>query len=229
MATMYEMLMGLPLLKGVGKEQVSLFLEKTNIAFTNYIDGDVIVSRGEEAKMVKFVIKGEVSVSHNVSDGSIIVEEIAGTGRVFGADRLFGITKGYPYEVRSIGKTSIMEFSKQQYVTLLNSNWIYLLNFFNYLSLRAQRPVELLQEYGEGTIQSRLSLLVGIITSPDAIKITIRAGEESLADYCATDVRTLRRWKKDMQDGSIIKCAGDKINLLSRLEFLSQCREKPQP
>ncbi len=225
MATMYEMIMDLPLLKGVGKEQVSLFLEKTNIAFNNYNEGDVIINRGDEAKMVRFIIKGEASVIHEVADGQIIVEESAGPGRVFGADRLYGIANNYPYEVRSGGKTSIMEFSKEQYVSLLNSNWIYLLNFFNYLSLRAQRPVEIVQEYGKGSITSRLAMLVGIMTSPESLKITIRATEEVLADYCATDVRTLRRWKKDMQDASVIKCSGEKINLVSRRDFLIQASE----
>ena len=111
--------------------------------------------------------------------------------RVLGADRLFGMTTGYPFWVKAVGKTSIMEFSKEQYVNLLHSDRIYMLNFFNYLSLRAQRPIEAICDYGDGGIRSRLSLLIGIMTSPGSNKIYIKASDEALSRYCSTDEGTL--------------------------------------
>lgn len=221
MATMYEMIMDLPLFKGVGKDHVSLFLEKTNIGFSNYSDGETVIGSGEEARMVKFVISGAVRVIHSLDSVPVIVEETAGIGRVLGADRLFGMTTGYPFEVRALGRASIMEFSKEQYVNLLHSDRIYMLNFFNYLSLRAQRPVDAMNDYGGGDIRSRLSLLIGIMTSPDSTKIVVEAEEEALAAYCSTDVGSLRRWLRDASSAGLIRCDSRcRISILSRSAFL---------
>ncbi|MDE6143106.1 MAG: cyclic nucleotide-binding domain-containing protein, partial [Muribaculaceae bacterium] len=137
--------MDLPLFKGVGKDHISLFLEKTNIGFHNYESGERIVETGDVVRMVRFIISGEVRIIHRLEEASLTVEERCGFGKVLGADRLFGMETGYPYDVVAVGKTSVMEFSKEQYINLLHSDNIYMLNFFNYLSLRAQRPVDCLR------------------------------------------------------------------------------------
>lgn len=220
MASMYEMLMDLPLFKGVGKDQISNFLEKTNINFLNYHDTEILVECGDPVKMVRFVMTGRVRIIHPLKSAAISVEEIAGFGRVLGAERLFGMTTGFPYRTVSLGKTSIMEFSKEQYVNLLHSDRIYMLNFFNYLSLRAQRPIEAICDYGDGGIRSRLSLLIGIMTSPGSNKIYIKASDEALSRYCSTDEGTLARWKRDMEDSGVVECTPLGIRILSRAEFL---------
>ena len=104
MSTMYEMIMDLPLFKGVGKDQVSLFLEKTNVGFSNYNDGDTVIALGEEATMVKFVISGSVKIIHSLASCPIMIEEYCDPGRVLGADRLFGMTTGYPFWVKAVGQ-----------------------------------------------------------------------------------------------------------------------------
>ena len=123
MASMYEMLMDLPLFKGVGKDQISNFLEKTNINFLNYHDTEILVECGDPVKMVRFVMTGRVRIIHPLKSAAISVEEIAGFGRVLGAERLFGMTTGFPYRAVSLGKTSIMEFRGQAESTVHMLNW----------------------------------------------------------------------------------------------------------
>lgn len=195
MASMYEMLMDLPLFKGVGKDQISYFLEKTNIDFLNYSDSATVVDCGDPVKMIKFVISGRVRIIHPLDSASISVEEIAGFGRVLGAERLFGITTGYPYRVEALGKTSVMEFSKEQYVNLLHSDRIYILNFFNYLSLRAQRPVEAMMHYSHDDIRSRLCVLISMLTDPGSAGLAINATDEALAGYCGKTREEVSAWK----------------------------------
>lgn len=47
MTSMYDIIMFLPLFKGVTEEDVSFFLEKTRLVFDNYNAGDVIIDKGE--------------------------------------------------------------------------------------------------------------------------------------------------------------------------------------
>ncbi len=217
---MYEMLMDLPLFKGVGKDQISYFLEKTNIDFLNYSDSATVVDCGDPVKMIKFVISGRVRIIHPLNSASISVEEIAGFGRVLGAERLFGITTGYPYRVEALGKTSVMEFSKEQYVNLLHSDRIYILNFFNYLSLRAQRPVEAMMHYSHDDIRSRLCVLISMLTDPGSAGLAINATDEALAGYCGKTREEVSSWKGAAQEAGLITVSEGCIRIRSRMEFL---------
>lgn len=220
MATMYETIMDLPLFKGVSKEQVSLFLEKTNIGFRNYEPHEQILRAGDEVRMVKFVISGVVKVIHPVGEYLLSVEEECGCGSALGAERLFGISTGYSYDVRSMGKVSILEFSKEQYINLLLSDRIYLFNFLNYVSLRAQRPVESLMEYASGDIRSRFSILISVLTHPSSKNISIMADDGALARYCSVSEDELREWKREMHASGLIEYEAGAVRILSRQQFL---------
>ncbi|MDE5887200.1 MAG: hypothetical protein K2H46_06400 [Muribaculaceae bacterium] len=220
MASMYETLMDLPLFKGVGKDHISQFLEKTPLIFTNYQKGEEISTPGEEVKMIKFIIKGEVRICNTLDSLDLTVEERSGTGRVLGADRLFGISTGYPFKIIADEQTSIMQFKKEQYVNLLYSDRIYMLNFFNYLSLRAQRPTEAVSTYAEGDITGILRRMVAILTDPVAREISIRGTRENLACYCGVDVDKLVNWEKDMEDAGMVIREPGKLVIPSRDNFL---------
>ena len=213
--------MDLPLFKGVSKEQVSSFLEKTNINFVNFAPGEKIVSKGDEVTMVKFVISGQVCVTHCLRGCGITVKEICAHGKVLGADRLYGMSTGYSCDVVASEKASIMEFRKDQYVRLINSDHIYLLNFFNYLSRRAQRPVEAVEDYSGGDLKSRLSVLLSVLTDPDSISISVRSSVEDLAYYSSSDVGSVREWLDKLSSEGIAEYQDGELRIKSRSAFLS--------
>lgn len=220
MTTMYEMIMDLPLFKGVGKDHISLFLEKTNIGFRNYNGGEILADIGEAVRMVRFVISGEINIIHRLEDVGVTVEERTGFGKVLGADRLFGLDTGYPYRAVAATRTSIMEFSKEQYINLLHSDNIYMLNFFNYLSLRAQRPVDAIKRYCHGSINSRVRQLLCVLTDPGAKGVVINGSDEALAEYCDSTEEAIREWKHEIQMEMLAECDSETIRILSRGRFL---------
>ena len=220
MATMYEMIMDLPLFKGVGKDHVSYFLEKTNVDFHNYNQGEVIAEFGNPVRMVRFVISGEVNLIHPLNGIDISVEERSGFGKVLAADRLFGLSTGYPYKAVATTRTSILEFSKEQYISLLHSDRIYMLNFFNYLSLRAQRGVDCLTRINHGDIGSRLRQLVCVMTDPGAVGVVINGNDEAFSEYCCTTLENVRQWKKELMESGLAECDSDAIHIKSRRRFV---------
>lgn len=132
---------------------------------------------------------------------------------------------GYPYNAVAKTKTSIMEFSKTQYVNLLHSDRIYMLNFFNYLSLRAQRPVDSASTFCHGNIMSRMSLLVSIMTEPTAGEIVIRGGAKALADYCGCDEAAVNAWKSMLVREGLGECDSNYVKIPSRGDFLDYARK----
>lgn len=221
MATMYELIMDLPLFKGVSKNQVSHFLEKTSISFRNYNPGDSIIGFGENVDGLKFVVKGEVNVLHTVGKDGIKISERCGSGNVFGAEHLFGLKTYYPYSVVSVDKCSIMEFDKKQYMNLLKSDNIYLLNFFNYLSVRVQRMSDIFLERTIGTSEAILYQLLSVITDPLSSSIMIYATDKELANYCDTSLEEIERLKLSLQSSNVADCSPYTIHIPSRTEFLA--------
>lgn len=196
MASMYEIIMDLPLFKGVGKDQVSQFLEKTPIEIINYKRGDVVMSEDQNVDLLCFILKGKVSIRHEISSLGLKIIEIRGEKTVMGANRLFGIHRQRKYRVMAESDVSIMQFGKESYMDLLGSNRIYLLNFFNYLSALGQRNIEAVMEIKKNDIESKLKLLVSGLTQSGALRIEIEGREENVADFCGCSIERLREWKE---------------------------------
>ena len=57
---MYDTIMSLPLFKGVSRERISYFLEKTSISFLKYKSGDIILRHDDEITKLRFVISGKI-------------------------------------------------------------------------------------------------------------------------------------------------------------------------
>lgn len=155
-----------------------------------------------------------------MEDAGISVEERAAFGKVLGADRLFGIATNYPYKAIAIEKCSIMEFSKEQYINLLQTDRIYMLNFFNYLSLRAQRPIDSAMRYVRGDAMSRLCRLICIMTDPGAKSVTINGSNEAIGRYCSSDILDIHALKQRLTDSGIAECDANTIFIRERDKFL---------
>lgn len=174
MATMYEMIMDLPLFKGLSHEQVSAFLEKTHVDFKKYENGEIIVDSSDRVATVKCVISGKISVLHRLGqNGTLRVAEVLEGGNVIGADRMFGMDTDYGCVIKAVGQVSVMEFSKDQYFGLLTTGNIFLLNYLNYLSLRAQRLSKIYSTYPSGNIGETLMRFVESVVSRQAVTVAV--------------------------------------------------------
>lgn len=177
---MYETIMNLPLLKGVSKELVSAFLEKTHVQFVNYEDGEKIIKKGETCSYIKYIISGRVKVTNKNYSETLTIEEIRTAGAVLAPEHLFGMETKYPFDAVSDGNVSIMQFSKEQYMNLLQTDTIYMLNYLNYLSYHSQRPIVAIKLLSDGSFVSQLALWVMSLTDSDSTEITIHCNRENL-------------------------------------------------
>lgn len=214
MSSMYEKIMQLPLFHGISKEQVSSFLEKTTIEFINYEDGEQIIEEGNFVESIVFVMSGHIRITHSLPHFNISIEETAGEGRVLGAENLFGMSTRYPFSANAEGKTSVMCFSKKQYISLLETDPIYRLNFFNYLSIRAQKPLGILINNSKPDIYSRLKTISETLSSSYSKTLTIKADDNSIAEYCGVTPNDVTTWKTLATSNGLIHSKDNTITLL---------------
>ncbi len=220
MATMYETIMDLPLFKGVSEEQISAFLEKTNVNFINYKSGDKIISKSDRCSHIKYLIKGEAFSHISNTTGTLKVSELKQPGSVFFPDRLFGMDTKFPAEAEAVGDVSILQFSKEQYMTLLQTDEIYLLNFLNYLSLHSQRPVDAIKNLTSGKFECRLAMWVITLTESSSTEITVESSQQDLSELTNIPIEQIKSELSELSRSGLLSYSDDKIIIKQRKMFM---------
>lgn len=229
MATMYETIMSLPLFKGISKELVSAFLEKTHVQFVNYSDGEKIVSVGDVCTHVKYVITGSVRVTVTNSFNNLKIIEKRPSGVSLAPEYLFGMDTRYPFDVEACGNVSVMQFSKEQYLNLLHTDSIYMLNCLNYLSFHSQRPVNAVRMLGDGSLESELGLWIMAMTDTSGTEIEIRCSRSDLKKITRLDEASLEASLARMKRNNLITFNNLGIKILSRRRLLDYINDRLLP
>ena len=226
MATMYETIMSLPLFKGISRQQVSTFLEKTHVQFINYNPGERIVSVGDACTHIRYIISGDVVVTSNNYSGNLVIEEKRSTGTVLAPEYLFGMDRSYPFDVVAAGNVSVMQFSKEQYLALLQSDSIYMINYLNYLSYHSQRPINAIKLMGDGSFESQLALWVMSLTDARSQSIRIKCTRDNLLQMTHVKLDELLTSLAEMKSQQLIDFTDDEINIQSRHMLLDYVTNK---
>ena len=192
---MFDTIMELPLFKGIGQEQLSNLLEKTRMEFLKFEDGDSIIKSGGKVETLDFILSGRVRLTYPLENFPIAIDEIIGKGAVLGAFNLFGMVTHYPASATAIGRVSIMRMEKSQYMNILQTDRIYILNFVNLLSAAAQKAPELFIHIKDTFITKTLKSLAYAIVSRAAETVIVAGSDEDLAAYCGVDADTFSEWK----------------------------------
>lgn len=192
---MYDTIMSLPLFKGIGEEQLSQLLEKTSVEFLKYEEGDTIATGDMPVTSVDFILSGRVRQTYSLVNFTLGIDEILGKGAVVGALRLFGIDTTYSSRVIAMSKVSMMRIGKRQYMDILQSDPIYMLNFVNYLSAAAQNAPGLFVNTEGSYIGRTLETMAYSIASRAAETIMVVGNDEEIAQYCGVTKEELEAWK----------------------------------
>ena len=195
MSSMYETIMELPLFKGIGEEQLSQMLEKTSVEFIKFEDGDVIAKVDERVESLGFILSGRIRQTHYLKNFKIGIDEILGKGAVIGALHLFGLVTCYDSDIVALGKVSIMRIQKKDYMKILLTDRIYMLNFVNYLSAAAQKTPLLLQNLKAPCITRSLHTLAFTYTSRAAETVMVTGDDSELARFCGVSNEEFEEWK----------------------------------
>ena len=206
--------MDLPLFKGVGADHVTSFLEKTGIEFHKFSPGDVIVSGGEPVKSLKFLISGKIRINAEALKGRVVVSSVFEGHEALGATRLFGLHPHYDATVVAMDNVGIMEFSKEKYVSLLQSDSIYTMNFANLLSMNVQKTMETLSRFTRLDLSRVFAEWLVLFTGRKSEDIRIN-GVEALCDI----------YGKEFVDSALVRLAAHSLVSVEGEEILVDDRD----
>lgn len=135
---MYEQLTRLPLFQGATKEQIVDIIERLPLHFVKLNAGDKATGRGERCEHVRFIVSGSVNVTQPGDNDTLRYRLDAPD--VLGPECLFGINPHYPFDATAGSDgCGLLLLAKRDFLTMLESNRIFMFNILNMLSTMAQR------------------------------------------------------------------------------------------
>lgn len=206
--------MQLPLFQGVSTQQISALIEKMPFHFLKFSDGESIVSEGDNCTHVRFVVSGKVRVSMQFNNLQVAVEQTLEAPNVLGPDYLFGLDTIYPFNVKAMGECGIMQLRKADYITMLQTDKVFLFNILNYLSRNSQRFTAGLLAMKQGSVTERIALLISILTTQLSSEVSFSFLQKDLCSLLGTQRATLIHALDILQKEGIVNYTTTQINVI---------------
>jgi CRP-like cAMP-binding protein len=226
MESMYDILMELPLFQGVSRDKLSEIIEKTPFHFLKYNNGEEIVSSGDNCEHVRFVISGDVRISMAFTDKRVKVSEVVSAPNVLGQEYLFGLETDYPFSVSASGQCGIMQIEKSDYITILQSDKVFLFNMLNMLSSSIQKSIANTLSFSTGSIAERLAYLVLMLTRRGAKDVKVTFKQKDLCAVLGTQRSSLINALEKMKTDGTIDYSLSEISVKDRAELLEILNSK---
>lgn len=220
MTSMFEILMELPLFRGVSRERMAQTVGAAKFHFLKYLDGETIVNAGDPCTHIKFVISGAVRSSIVNSDGRFRVSQTLTAPDVIAPDFMFGRSTLYPCEVTAIESAGIVQISKADYISILNSDEIFLYNFLNLLSGNAQKAVDGVLALTTGSMEERIAFWIVSLTQRTGTDIVLSCRQRDLYSFFGVQRSSFFNTLEGMRDKGLIEFDANEIRINDRIRLV---------
>lgn len=217
--------MQLPLFHGVSAQQLSALVEKMPFHFLKFADGDTIINEGDECTHMRFVVSGRVKVLMRFKNLDIVVEQTLDAPNVLAPDYLFGLETSYPFSVIAHGECGIMQLRKTDYISVVQSDKVFLFNVLSYLSRNSQRFAKSLLTMKNGSLTERIALLVAFLTTQLSSDVTISFQQKDMCTVFGTQRSTLIHALEGLQANGLIKFSTTSIEVIKLAELVALTKE----
>lgn len=218
---MFEILMGLPLFKGVSHERMAKTVGSSKFHFLKYLPGETIYRAGDPCVDLTFVISGSVRVKIVNPDDRFAVSQTINAPDVIAPEFLFGKITRYPGTVTAIDTTGLLRISKNDYMQILNSDTVFLLNYLNLLSMNAQKAVEGIIAVSTGELPERIAFWISALSQARSTDVCLECRSRDLTSLFGVARTSLKAALDRMKDEGLIDYTPYRINVRDRRALLS--------
>ena len=218
---MFELLLQLPLFQGLSTDTLSALVEKYPFHFLKFRDGDKIVEVGETVTHARFIVSGNVRLNMPFNRLQVTLSQTLTAPQVLGPDWLFGMTTTSPYDVAALGDCGILQITKSDYITMLQSDKVLLFNILNYLSLRGQRSATSMMDIQQGSVSERLALLVKTFTTRTSSDVELTFRQKDLCTLLGTQRNSMQKAMNELTEKELVNFSSNKLEILNLRDFLS--------
>lgn len=221
MDSMFEILMSLPLLKGVSVERMEKTVGSSKFHFLKYPAGAAIFSVGDPCTDISFVLSGTVKLTLRSDDGALVVTQLLDARDVLAPEFLFGRTTSYPCDVVAYDDVSVLCIPKSDYINILMSDHIFLFNYLNLLSMNTQKSVEGVWAVAKGGVAERIAYWVAAMTQLRSRDIVLETARGDLAELLNAPWPVLAATLDDLKARGLLDYTPTSIHILDRQSLVA--------
>lgn len=218
---MFDTLMGLPLFRGVSRERMADTVGSHRFHFLKYTPGHVIFRAGDTCTDLAFILSGTATVDIVNPDGRFAVSQNLTGPEVLSPDFLFGRITAYPGTVTAVDTVSMLLIPKADYLAILNSDPVFLLNYLNLLSMNAQKATEGILAVSTGDVPERIAFWISALTQARARNIVMSCRRRDLVSLFGVPRTTLKQALDEMTAAGLITYTRSEIKVTERRALLS--------
>ena len=220
MDQMYQLLMGLPLFSGVTYEKMLEIIGNTKFHFLKFLGGETFIAEGEQCTHIKFIISGKVRVSIANHDRRFTVSQTLTAPDVVAPEYIFGRSTVYPCSVVALEPTGVLQISKAEYMKILNSAPIFLINYLNLLSMNAQKAVDGILSIATGSLEERIAFWIVALTQRGGSDITMTCRQRDLYSLFGVQRSSFISTLDDMKARGLIDYSQTEIRVRNRRDLI---------
>lgn len=201
---MFEQLLSLPLFSGVSHARLAQIVGESKFHFLKYPENETIITAAEPCEHITFLLSGSVRIVTENQSGRFAIGQTLTGPAVISPDFLFGRFTNYPSTVKAIDSASILKISKADYINILMSDQVFVLNYLNMLSVNAQKSVKGLLSLSDGTLDERLAYWVIALTQPGSTDIRMLCRKRDLCTIFGVPRQIFDATLEGMKDHGLI-------------------------
>lgn len=180
MDTMYETLMSLPLFAGASHQKLSDIIGKYKFHFLKYTSGERIITEGDPCTHLKSIINGKVELSLANEAKRFRISQTLEAPDVICPDFFFGRTTHYPINATAKTDVGIVQIDKNDYLSIISSDTIFLYNYLNLLSMNAQLATKGVIALTGGSLEKRICYWIIALTQTNGKDITLECRHKDM-------------------------------------------------
>jgi CRP-like cAMP-binding protein len=205
-----------PIFKGVTPAEIETILASTPFRIRNYKAGSMISQSGELVISLMIVLTGTVKGEMVDYAGRVIkIEDIPAPGALASAF-IFGNRNKFPVNVIAVTDAELLSIEKPDFLKLLMSNDILLLNFLDMISNRSQFLSEKIKFLSFKTIKGKLAHFILQKAGKDGLSITLGMTQNELADFFGVARPSVARGLGDLGSEGYIEVRGKNILIIDK-------------
>lgn len=221
---MYQLLAKSPLFGGLNDDEIKKLFSRVVYQVRSYTKGEIIASGGDECRSLQIVIKGNVKGEMIDYSGRVLKIEDIAPPRPLAVAFLFGNNNRYPVTISATEYTELIVISRQSVVALMQVSEVFLTNFMNAVSNRAQFISGKLRFLSFKTLKGKLAhYLMELDNNQEKNgKILLTKSQEELADLFGVARPSLSRTLRELHHRGIIEASGRKVTIVDRQALLEE-------
>ncbi len=226
---MEELLLKSQLFSGLNEMQIRELFTKIVFQTRSYAKGEVVVSGGDECRSLQIVLKGSMKGEMIDYSGRVLKIEDILAPRPLAVAFLFGKNNRYPVTVTANAYSELLVLPKSSVVILMQLSEVFLTNFLNAVSNRAQFISGKLRFLSFKTLKGKLAHYLMELDrqqnqDQEGIIVLTRTQEE-LAELFGVARPSLSRTLRELHHQGIIEADGRLVRILDRNALLHDIAE----